>query len=136
MPIILPSRYNNAPIRPADMTQSMMDLYNVVMQLNAGFSQFSYQTVIPLTGDTVRMSDDASSGVIWINPATNLSTLTLNFPSDANSVLGQTRLIASSKNVTTLTLANATVLNTTTVLNGNDCFTYMKIATGTWILCQ
>src|ERR1700675_4082089 len=38
MPITLPPPYNNAPIRPADVTQTMIDLYNVVAQINAGLS--------------------------------------------------------------------------------------------------
>lgn len=38
MAIILPSRYQNAPTRNADMTQDMLDLFNVVTQINAGLS--------------------------------------------------------------------------------------------------
>lgn len=38
MPIILPSRYQNAATRTADMTQDMIDLSNVVTQINAGQS--------------------------------------------------------------------------------------------------
>ena len=36
MPITLPSRYQNATTRTADMTQDMIDLFNVVSQINAG----------------------------------------------------------------------------------------------------
>lgn len=38
MAIILPSRYQNATTRNADMTQDMLDLFNVVTQINAGLS--------------------------------------------------------------------------------------------------
>lgn len=38
MAITLPSRYQNANIRTADMTQDMIDLSNVVAQINAGLS--------------------------------------------------------------------------------------------------
>lgn len=34
MPVTLPAPYNNAPTRQADVTQTMLDLYNVVQQLN------------------------------------------------------------------------------------------------------
>lgn len=36
--IVLPSRFQNANIRTADMTQDMLDLANVVTQINAGLS--------------------------------------------------------------------------------------------------
>lgn len=38
MAILLPSRYQNANTRTADMTQPMIDLSNVVTQINAGLS--------------------------------------------------------------------------------------------------
>lgn len=34
MPVTLPAAYQNASTRQADITQSMLDLYNVVQQLN------------------------------------------------------------------------------------------------------
>lgn len=34
MPVTLPAAYQNAPSRLADITQTMLDLYNVVQQLN------------------------------------------------------------------------------------------------------
>lgn len=34
MPVTLPATYNNAPSRLADVTQTMLDLYNVVQQIN------------------------------------------------------------------------------------------------------
>lgn len=135
MPITLPSRYNNAPIRHADMTRSMLDLYSIVAQINAGVSPKSIQTVAPLTGTTVQMTDDNSDGTIWINPSGNIAALTLLFPTDANSDLAQIRRIATAKNVSALTLAGATILNSTVTMNANDCVTYQKIGASTWILC-
>lgn len=36
--IVLPSRFQNGTTRTADMTQDMLDLFNVVTQINAGLS--------------------------------------------------------------------------------------------------
>jgi hypothetical protein len=135
MPLTLPSRYNNAPIRHADMTRPMLDLYEIVAQINTGVSPKAVQVVTPLTGAIVQMSNDNTDGTIWINPATNIAALTLTFPADANSDLGQVRRIAASKVVTTLTLTGATILNSTVTMNANDCVTYQKIAANTWVLC-
>lgn len=41
MPVSLPSAYQNAPSRLADVTQTMIDLYNVVQQINAGSTSTS-----------------------------------------------------------------------------------------------
>lgn len=136
MPIVLPPRYNNAPIRPADQTREMLDLYGVVAQTNAGISPRSNQTVVPTDGQTVQMTNDNTSGTLWLTPSGSLSALTINFPSDANSDIGQYRRFACSKAITTLTLAGGTILNPTTTMNLNDCFCYEKVAANTWILCQ
>lgn len=48
MPIILPSRYQNATTRTADMTQDMIDLASVVTQINAGSSP-----ILPVTLDVM-----------------------------------------------------------------------------------
>lgn len=49
MPITLPSSYQNAPSRPADVTQTMLDLYNVVQQINAGAAIASFDVTAPST---------------------------------------------------------------------------------------
>lgn len=136
MPITLPSRYQNAPTRRADVTRDMLDIYNIVLQINNGVSPQSVQSVIPTTGQSIQMTDDATSGLIWLNPAGTLASLTLVFPTDANSDIGQIRRIATSKIITSVTLSGATILNPTTTLNANDCFGFQKVSAGTWVLLQ
>lgn len=62
MPVTLPPPYNNAPIRLADVTQTMLDLYNVVQQINAGAAISSFDVTAPST--------------VTANSATNALTIT------------------------------------------------------------
>jgi hypothetical protein len=63
MPVTLPATYQNASIRPADNTQTMIDLYNVVQQLNGatgtGLGYVSGSGV----GSTVSQLTSRSTGV-------------------------------------------------------------------------
>lgn len=135
MAITLPSTYNNAPVRTADMTTWMMDLYNVVQQLNTGNLRV-VQPVTPTTGQTVQMNNDSTDGTLFLTPAGTLASLTVQFPSDAKSVLGQIRFIGTTQAITSLTMTGASFLNVFNSLNANDCFGFQKVATNTWIFLQ
>lgn len=66
MPVTLPNSYQNAPSRLADVTQTMLDLYNVVQQINAGVTSnsptvgFGYATG---AGGAVTQITSRSTGV-------------------------------------------------------------------------
>lgn len=135
MSIILPSRYTNAPVRPADMTVEMMDLYNVVQQLNTGNLRV-VQPVTPTNGQAVQMTDNSTDGTLFLTPAGTLASLTVNFPSDANSVLGQIRFVGTTQAITSITMTGATILNMFTAMNANDCFGFQKVTVNTWIFLQ
>lgn len=66
MPITLPPPYNNAPIRPADVTQTMIDLYNVVAQINAGLSP------VP-----INLSGPGGAALIGTTPAGGITSTTV-----------------------------------------------------------
>lgn len=71
-----------------------------------GSVSFGFQYVTPTTGATIVLSG-TSAGII-INPATDLSTLTLNFPVVGD---GEILCITCSRNVSTLTIAGAVFAN-------------------------
>lgn len=66
MAITLPPPYNNAPIRPADVTQTMIDLYNVVAQINAGLSP------VP-----VNLSGPGGAALIGTTPSGGITSTTV-----------------------------------------------------------
>ena len=65
MAIVLPSRYQNANTRTADVTQDMADLFNVVTQINNGSSP-----ILPATLDGIDLSAS-------ISPPTTPTVLTV-----------------------------------------------------------
>lgn len=90
MTISLPSRYQNAPIRHADITREMLDIYNIVTQINAGSSPILPATldginttasIVPPTTPTVftvptvqvmqNIGFDTATGILTISKAGN-----------------------------------------------------------------
>lgn len=67
MPVTLPSAYQNAPSRLGDVTQTMLDLYNVVQQLNgASGSGIGYVTGQGV-GGTVTQTAGARTNAVTLN---------------------------------------------------------------------
>jgi hypothetical protein len=63
MPVTLPAAYQNAPSRLADVTQPMLDLYNVVQQINGvSGTGIGYVTGAGV-GGTVTQITNRSTGV-------------------------------------------------------------------------
>jgi hypothetical protein len=88
MTISLPSRYQNASVRQADMTQPMLDLAGIVTQLNAGLAPLvavtldAYSLVasipIPTTPTIITVPTIAVSSGISFDPATGIITILQN----------------------------------------------------------
>ena len=93
----------------------------------------SIQAASPTTGTTVLMQDDDMDGTLVLTPAGSLLALTVTFPSDANSRIGQIRRITTTQAITTLTLNGASsILNTVTTLALGGSCAFEKIAANTW----
>lgn len=63
MPVTLPTAYQNAPTRPADVTQTMRDLYDVVQQLNGASGTGLGYVSGGGVGGTVTQITNRSTGV-------------------------------------------------------------------------
>lgn len=91
------------------------------------------QLASPTNGQTVAITSDSRDRTLWLTPAGVLPTLTITFPSDANTRIGQFIRIGSSQVVTLLTVNGATLLNTaTTIANAGDLYSFQKVAANTW----
>ncbi len=95
------------------------------------------QSLIPLTGATINMADNAQDGILQLSPAGTLAALTINLPSDAASQLGQRRTIMSTQIITALTLnqigGSAVFLGAAlTAMTANQSVTFTKTAANTW----
>jgi hypothetical protein len=104
MPVTLPSAYQNATSRPADVTQTMTDLYNVVQQINAGVTVNSPSNGIGYStgaGGAVTQATSRTTGV-------TLNTITGTITGNATSLAAATRAV--------FTVTNSTVALRDTVL--------------------
>lgn len=125
MPVTLPASYQNAPSRLGDVTQTMLDLYNVVQQINgASGTGIGYVTGAGV-GGTVSQATDRSTGV-------TLSKL-------SGQITGQATSLAASTSAT-FTVTNTLVgLNDTIVLSvqsgptaNTSIFTVSTVAAGSF----
>lgn len=98
------------------------------------------QLASPLTGTTLQLTDDGSNGLAYITPAGTIATLLVSFPAEANSKIGQERIIVSSQIITTLNLAQlgggGVFLQPPTTLPAGGSATFLKVAANTWARMQ
>lgn len=91
------------------------------------------QTASPTTGQTVVFTADDKDRTLWLTPAGALAALTITFPTDGASRLGQIVRLGSSQVITALTLGGATILNTAaTLASAGDMYSFQKVAANTW----
>lgn len=102
------------------------------MGMMSGSDAYDVQTVVPVDGDLIQMTDSADDGVLIINPATALTTLTVEFPQAANARIGQMRSILFRKSITTVSTLNSTVLNPAPSMLSNDHITFQYVGGNTW----
>lgn len=93
------------------------------------------QSITPTTGQTVSAVGGVSDYMLWMQPVGTLATLTVNFPANASSQLGDIARIGSSKTITVLTLAGAaSILNGVSAMTPNQVASFKKVASDTWVL--
>lgn len=99
--------------------------------------QDTIQSASPLTGTTVTGSTVTGSSDldVYLTPAGTLATLTMAFPSDANSWIGQVLRVLTTQAVTALTVSGsgATIYGTAvTALTAGQVVSYKKLASNVW----
>lgn len=93
----------------------------------------------PLTAGTVTAGSGKVNETLYIAPAATIAALTVTFPSNANSQIGQKLTVFSTQIVTTLTVSSSglTLLGTAlTALAATTPYTWQKVAASTWARLQ
>ena len=93
----------------------------------------------PVSARTVTAGSGMVNETLYLTPAGTLAALTLAFPSDANSQVGQKLTVFSTAIVTALTVSAAglTIEGTAlAALSANTAYSFQKVAAGTWIRLQ
>jgi hypothetical protein len=99
-------------------------------------SSIFYDIFTPVEGDTIQIRQTAQSGMIILDPATNLNNLTINFPADSTTRIGQRLTIISMKQVSNVNWTGATFMNSTDMLDTNDAFDIRKTKSNVWVRIQ
>lgn len=93
----------------------------------------------PVTTNTITARTTKANETLYIAPSGTLAALTVAFPSDANSQIGQTLTVFSTQIITALTVSSAglTILGTAlTALAATTAYRFQKVAASTWIRLQ
>lgn len=127
MPVTLPSTYQNATARIADVTQQMLDLFNVVQQLNG------------VTGTGIGYATGQGAGGAVSQLTDRTTAVTLN--KLTGQITGQATSLAASTSVS-FTVNNNLVASTDTVLlslasgstANTSVFVVSAVTNGTFII--
>lgn len=127
MPVTLPTAYQNAPTRLGDVTQTMLDLYNVVQQLNgASGTGIGYVTGAGV-GGAVSQGTDRSTAV-------TLNKLTGTITGQATSLAASTSASFTVNN----SFVAATDVIALSVVSGptanTSIFTVSAVGAGTFVI--
>ena len=91
------------------------------------------QTASPLTGTTVTLNADPAEKILVLTPAGTIAALTIAFPADSSTMIGQSITIFSTQIITALTVNGATnIFNAPTSMTAGQKFTLQKMAANTW----
>ncbi len=86
-------------------------------------SQPVVQKITPASGDTVQMKNSDNNLLVMINPATDLASLTLNWPTAPHG--GQLAVVSSSKVISSLLHTGGTLNSSITSMAAIDAFVYI-----------
>lgn len=107
---------------------------------NTGFSEvrtIQYTAYSPLTAASLTFNALGNDEELYLTPAGTIAALTITFPTDALSRIGQQIGFTSTQIVTALTLTlpgSVTIVGTSpTALAANSRYIFIKVAANTWI---
>jgi hypothetical protein len=134
-------------VKPTDIVNSIAILYqdssgnlwlqycngtSVLFSTIASGGNFTIQNVVPISGFTVVSN---GSNALDLNPATTLSSLTIDFP--ASPVNGQLFYITSTQSITSLTLSSISTIqgySGATAWSGSVLRYRYNLSQNTWLI--
>lgn len=127
MPVTLPSAYNNAPTRLADVTQPMLDLYNVVQQINgASGTGIGYVTGQGVGGTVSQLTDRTTA--VTLNKLTGqITTQATSLAASASVSFTVNDSFVGANDTVSLSLASGSTANT-------SIFVVSAVAAGSFII--
>lgn len=88
---------------------------------------------VPTEGGTVTLPQKGQDMIVNLNPAANLTAMTLVLPNEANSTMGQRIFVSSTRQITTMTATGiATVNNAQTTFSAGDNYVFFKNKPNVW----
>jgi hypothetical protein len=136
---LIPGTLPNGTKYPND-PQSLLDTFaSFLTAPEAKKNRPTVSIYTPAAGATITASPNGLDETVYLDHSDTIATMTFVFPSNANSVTGQTLRIFSRSIITTLTVT-ATGLTlrgaALTTLAASGTVAWQKVAANTWIRIQ
>jgi hypothetical protein len=136
---LIPGTLPNGTKYPND-PQSLLDTFaSFLTAPEAKKNRPTISVYTPAAGATINASPNGLDETVFLDHGSTIATMTFVFPSNANSVTGQTLRIFSRSIITTLTVT-ATGLTlrgaALTTLAASGTAAWQKVAANTWIRIQ
>lgn len=137
MPVTLPSAYNNAPSRLADVTQTMLDLYNVVQQLNgATGSGIGYAAGVGAGGTVTQTAGARTNGVTLNKLSGQITGDNTSLAANTSATFVVTNSFVGLNDTISLSIqsgptANTSIVSVSTVTAGSFSIRISNISTAT-----
>jgi hypothetical protein len=126
------TKYPNDP-------QSLLDTFaSFLTAPEAKKNRPTVSVYIPAAGATITASPNGLDETVYLDHGSTIATMTFVFPSNANSVTGQTLRIFARSEVTALTVTPPANLYgaALTTLTADETAAWQKVAANTWIRIQ
>lgn len=115
------------------LTNQVLKDVRTIAQNGENAASFVQRVDSPADGSTVEVNQIRQNGIVIIEPAADLAALTLRLPVAPNQRSGQIIRLVTTRDITSLSFVDATMLNGIDTMLANDAFAFQVIDDNTWV---
>ncbi|HGP0289663.1 TPA: hypothetical protein ACLEZY_001046 [Pseudomonas aeruginosa] len=115
------------------LTNAVLKEIRTIAQNGENAASFVQRVASPADGSTVEVNQVRQNGIVILEPSNNLAALTIRLPVAPNQRDGQIIRLVTTKDISTLSFVDATLLNGIDTMLANDAFAFQVIDDNTWV---
>ncbi|EPG5271048.1 hypothetical protein L4P53_003785 [Pseudomonas aeruginosa] len=115
------------------LTNAVLKEIRTIAQNGENAASFVQRVASPADGSTVEVNQVRQNGIVILEPSNNLAALTIRLPVAPNQRDGQIIRLVATKDISSLSFVDATLLNGIDTMLANDAFAFQVIDDNTWV---
>ncbi|AVR83641.1 TPA: hypothetical protein L4A96_004968 [Pseudomonas aeruginosa] len=115
------------------LTNAVLKEIRTIAQNGENAASFVQRVASPADGSTVEVNQVRQNGIVILEPSNNLAALTIRLPVAPNQRDGQIIRLVTTKDISSLSFVDATLLNGIDTMLANDAFAFQVIDDNTWV---